>query len=269
MSAFNTIQETSTVHFSPSNLPGNPSSLFQTATSSETERRFLTHELVVEALALLREKLSEECYYHSLEHTKSVVVNAVRCAALDGVSTRDLELIAIAAAWHDTGFIVQRHANEPIGADMALSAMRRHGGYEERELADVATAILDTQVHFDPELGCMAQTAHGRLSPWLLDGDLSSFGHSGFLDVSLLLLREFTGVEVTEAEDLRNPKAVDFFAGTVRMLGAHRYISTGGKLLFDEQKRVNQEIASCVLANAINGTPESLQRAWKAAHCVV
>lgn len=269
MTTLDTIKDRTIVHYSTTVRPGSDSSLFQTMAISEVERRLLTHELVGEALDLLREKLPEEYYYHSLEHTKNVIVNAIRCATLDGVSTRDLELLAIAAAWHDTGFIVQKLANEPIGANLAVAAMNRDGGYQENEMADVVTAILDTQVQFDHELGCMVQTARGRLSPWLLDGDLSNFGRRGFLDGSLLLLREFTGIEVKEAEDLRNPEAVDFLASTVRMLGAHRYISTGGQLLFDEQKRVNQENTSRLLANAISGTPESLQSAWKAARSFV
>jgi len=234
-------------------------------TSSEIERDLLQHELVTEALDLLREKLSAEYYYHNLEHTKSVIINSVRCAELDGATKRDLELIAIAAAWHDTGYIVQKHANEPIAARMVHEAMRRNSRYLESEITDVVTAILDTQVHFDPELGCMAQTARGRISPWLLDGDLSTFGDTRFVETSLLLLREFTGVEVQGAEHLRNPKAVEFLAGTVRMLNAHRYLTTGARTLFDNRKLLNVGVASLLLAHAINGTTESLRKVWDTA----
>jgi hypothetical protein len=221
--------------------------------------------LVTEALDLLRDKLPAEYYYHNLEHTKSVIFNSVRCAELDGASKRDLELIAIAAAWHDTGYIVQKDANEPIAARMVVEAMNRDGRYLESEITDVMTAILDTQVHFDPELGCMAQTARGRISPWLLDGDLATFGDTRFLETSLLLLREFTGVEVHGAEQLRNPKAIEFLAGTVRMINAHRYLTTGAQTLFDKRKLLNLGVASQLLAHAINGTNESLRKAWNTA----
>jgi predicted metal-dependent HD superfamily phosphohydrolase len=244
-------------------------SLFQTAPQSEIERNLLEHELVIEALDQLRKHLSREYFYHCLEHTSSVIVNAIRCAVLDGASTRDLELVAIAAAWHDTGFLIQRDHNEPVGASMAIAAMRRHSGYSESEITDVETAILDTQVQPNKELGCMTQTARGRLSAWVLDGDLSNFGHTEFLEVSLLLLREFTGVEIKAAQDLRNPKAIEFLAGSIRMLNAHRFLSRGGQTLFHNQKLRNFELTSRVLANAINGTPESLQKAWEAAHSVL
>lgn len=241
------------------------SSLFRAATTAQIGRNLLQHELVVEALALLREKLPQEYFYHNLEHTRSVIVNAIRCALLDGVSTRALELIAIAAAWHDTGFIFQKQRNEPIGAEMAIAAMRNHGGYEDHEIADVATAILDTQVQFNTDLGCMVQTARGRLSSWVLDGDLSNFGQSGFLQVSLLLLREFTGVDVKEAQDLRHPKAIEFLEGSIRMLRAHSYLSQGGQRLFNQQKLRNVVLACRVLSSAIDGTPESLERVWNEA----
>ena len=61
------------------------------------------------------------------------------------IDDRDALLLAIAAAFHDAGFLKQLPKNEPIGANIAVEAMAKSGRFslEEREL--VEQMILDTR----------------------------------------------------------------------------------------------------------------------------
>jgi hypothetical protein len=140
--------------------------------------------------------------------------------------------------------------------------MLRHGGFQPTEIADVVTAILDTQVYMDPEGACLVQKAQGRLSPWLLDGDLSSFGSVNFLAVSLGLLRECSGMHVSSAEDLDCTKVVEFLAHTLRMLNRHQFLTDGANLLFGPQKESSTRKLGNLLAQLIGGNEISIKHAW-------
>jgi hypothetical protein len=222
----------------------------------------LQSPLIREALAVLNKRLPADLHYHNMQHTLNVLEATIACALRDQLPQRDVELLAIAAAWHDVGYVVQRHNNEPIGAQMAKEAMLRHGGFLPTEIADVVTAILDTQVSMDPESACLVQKAHGRLSPWLLDGDLSSFGSVSFLSASLSLLHECTGISVSSAEALDRKEVVEFLAHTLRMLNRHQFLTHSANLLFGPQKEASTRKLGNLLAQLISGNEVSIKRAW-------
>jgi predicted metal-dependent HD superfamily phosphohydrolase len=226
--------------------------------------KLLQHPLVTEAFAILEAQLPSDLFYHNVNHTRSVFEAAVTLALHDELAERDVELLAIAAAWHDVGYIAQRSRNEPIGAQMAKEAMERHGGYSAIEIRDVYTAIIDTEVVFDPNSATVIQKATGRLSAWLLDADLANFGSAEFLPVSLSLFREFTGTRVSSAEDLREQPALEFIAGTLRMLNKHLFQTPAANILLAPQKELNIRLLGNVLAQSIGGTERSRKDAWEA-----
>ena len=134
------------------------------------------HIVVYEALKRLSKELPPDLAYHNLQHTNDVLHQTVALAVRDGLNQDDIVLLVIAAAWHDTGFIRQREKNEAIAAAWAREAMERRGGFTPDEIRDVETAILDTQIKYDVDRKILYQNCTGRLSPWLLDGDLVNFG---------------------------------------------------------------------------------------------
>jgi len=52
--------------------------------------------------------LDSALYYHSPEHTKNVLRQSIELAQEDELASRDQLLLAIAAAFHDAGFLEQR-----------------------------------------------------------------------------------------------------------------------------------------------------------------
>ena len=142
--------------------------------------------LVTETMETLVSGLDPTLYYHCPAHTKDVLRQTLELAAEDALDGRDALLLAIAAAFHDAGFLKQRPKNEPIGAKMAVEAMAQSGRFslEERQL--VEQMILDTQLVMEGP----AQIANSRLSPWLLDADLANLGRDDFWDQTKLLAKE-------------------------------------------------------------------------------
>ena len=142
-------------------------------------------------------------------------------AAADELDDRDALLLAIAAAFHDAGFLKQRPKNEPIGAKMAVEAMAKSGRFslDEREL--VEQMILDTQLVMEGP----AQIANSRLSPWLLDADLANLGRDDFWDQTKLLAKELN-------IDLQNMM-------TQALMERHDWQSPAGRRLFGAKKESN------------------------------
>jgi class 3 adenylate cyclase/predicted metal-dependent HD superfamily phosphohydrolase len=131
-------------------------------------------------LLRLEQELPAELLYHSADHTRGVMAEAVLLAYHDGKSVRELELLAVAAAYHDAGFLLRLDDNEELGAQMAEQAMLGQGGYTPEERALVGSLILDTKLV--ATVNGPEQQASQELSGYLLDADLANLGQEDFFD---------------------------------------------------------------------------------------
>jgi uncharacterized protein len=183
------------------------------------------HDLVKDALTHLRRELAADLLYHSYAHTEDVLAEAVRFALIDGVSSRDIELLAIAAAYHDMGFLQTRTHNEPIGAECARKAMVRLGGYSNDEISLVSQMILDTaliETASGPQRNCSTP-----LSRYLLDADLSTLGRNDFFTKGELLRQELGEAQET------------FLKTSLALLHSHTWLTEAARALRQEQKDEN------------------------------
>lgn len=99
-----------------------------------------------------------------------------------------LELLGIAATFHDTGFLDRYPANEEFGVKRATQAMRK-AGYPIKDIEIVRVAIEDTQV--DMVDGILKQRiARNQLGKYLLDADVGNLGRPDFRHKSDLLFEE-------------------------------------------------------------------------------
>lgn len=179
--------------------------------------------LVIETVEHLASTLDPTLYYHSPDHTKDVLRQTMELAEEDALDSRDVLLLAIAAAFHDAGFLEQRPKNEPIGAQMAVQAMSASGRFSQDEQDLVEQMILDTQLVMEGP----AQISNSRLSPWLLDADLANLGRDDFWDQTRLLARE---LEIEMDNMLPMTRA---------LMQRHDWQSPAGKRLFAAKKASN------------------------------
>jgi predicted metal-dependent HD superfamily phosphohydrolase len=179
--------------------------------------------LVIETVEHLASTLDPTLYYHSPDHTKDVLRQTMELAEADALNSRDVLLLAIAAAFHDAGFLEQRPKNEPIGAQMAVQAMSASGRFSQAEQDLVEQMILDTQLVMEGP----AQISNSRLSPWLLDADLANLGRDDFWDQTRLLAKE---LEIEIASMLPMTRA---------LMQRHDWQSPAGKRLFSAKKESN------------------------------
>ena len=195
--------------------------------------------IIKEAFTLLEERLPKRLAYHGVLHTETVMHSVVALALHEGLSEEEIKLLAIAAAWHDVGYIEQDTQNEPIAADMVRIAMKRQG-FSIPEIDLVTRAILDTQVHFVVNLGTIEQRSSAYHSNFLLDADLSSLGRPDFAQWSLRLFAERTGVMLNNLYELNmTDDSKAFLISTHLLLKNHRWFTGAARQLFSQQEQLN------------------------------
>ena len=191
----------------------------------KTQMELRRHPVVRETLELLARELPDTLLYHSLAHSEDVLDEVLRFGVTDGLSSRELELLAIAAACHDAGFVHSPISNEPLGAAFARERMERHGGYTGDEVALVQRMILDTAL-VSTEAGSQ-QMPSSTLSRYLLDADLSNLGREDCFEKAELLRREV-------GEDM-----VPFRKNTLAFLSTHQWHTPAGRSLRQKRKEEN------------------------------
>jgi len=195
-----------------------------------TEQRyeeFVAKPIISEIILRLKQELDLRYVYHSVDHTRDVLRVTLCFALAESVDERLLELLAIAAAYHDAGFLVGVENHEPRGADMAVEAMSSSGGYTEHEKSLVNQMILDTQLK--NIFKGAAQVASNDLSRYLLDADLANLGRDDCFDKM-----EFISQEL-------GLKGKELLSQTLQLCTAHDWQSDIARSLLDEKKQQNVE----------------------------
>lgn len=205
-------------------------------------KKFRQMPIIVDVLEQLKTELPKHLRYHIAPHTDDVMHEAIMFAVEDeqlpdALTERELELLAIASAYHDVGYVVQDKRNEAIGASMAEGAMRNAGGYTEDEIRLVKEAIEDTQLKFENNTPSQ-KPARNRIGRYLLDGDVSNLGRPDFRGNADLLIEE-------DATAVRR----EFLERSARMLAGHQWNTEAAKRFRSEGLQLNlrnlqQELAT-------------------------
>jgi predicted metal-dependent HD superfamily phosphohydrolase len=135
---------------------------------------------VREAFRLLKEELPSRFTFHSYSHTEDVLREAILFAVLADRDVREIELLGIAAAFHDVGFITCPEDHEALSAKTAGEAMEKSGKNSPEEISLVEAMIQDTKI-VDQD-GRKIRVASSELSKYLLDADVSNFGRDDFFE---------------------------------------------------------------------------------------
>lgn len=193
--------------------------------TAETVAHLISLPIISTILQRLSNELPERCTFHSAQHSRDVLNEAVLFSDTAGRSPREQLLLAVSAAFHDAGFLTQPVDNEPIGAEMAADAMAQDGGFTPGEVELVKQMILDTRLISGPN--GLQQEASTELSGFLLDADLSNFGRADFFDKLERLVKERGGDRLTELR------------GTLSLMQNHSWCTDAAHSLRDKKKQEN------------------------------
>ena len=100
-------------------------------------------------LDLLRSNLPPNYLYHNAEHTIYVIEKALEIGRFEGCTKEELELVSIAALWHDTGLIKVYQHHEKESCDMAREYLSKND-YLIEDINRICDIIMATQLPQHP-----------------------------------------------------------------------------------------------------------------------
>ncbi|MFM2227697.1 MAG: hypothetical protein RL664_1040 [Bacteroidota bacterium] len=173
-------------------------------------------------LQRLKDGLNKHYYYHDVRHTLDVIEQSQAIGKLEGVTDRELEILKIAALFHDTGFLKVRSGHEQASVDFfqaigGLSALT----YED---CDIITGCIRA-TH-------MPQNPQNLLERILCDADLDYLGRDDFS-----LIGENLFLEMSACGEMSDRFTWDNLQ--VKFLEGHNYHTAANQIRRAEKKAEN------------------------------
>ena len=147
--------------------------------------------------------LPDGLYYHNLEHTLDVFEVTVCIGKAEKLSDTDIELLRVAALFHDTGFVETYENNEHLGAEHAADCLPQYG-YSLAEISKIKRAILATNLRIPPK---------NLFEKVLCDSDLDYLGRDDFEPRSHSLFEELKFWGKIETKEQWDKLQIQFLAG--------------------------------------------------------
>lgn len=180
----------------------------------ELERKEKIEQLIEFALSEVKRKYGtgegdgeNPKYYHNYVHGADAVNAAKKIARLafenGKISEEDVDLGAIAAAFHDIEQELGSGLNEEASAKIAEEKMREASIFSQEIIEKVKEMILATKVYFED--GVMRQSAsEDFFTKIMADADLSALGDAPeiYWDRAVRLLKEIKNSDHLTKEDL-------------------------------------------------------------------
>jgi len=173
-------------------------------------------------LQRLKDGLHKHYYYHDVRHTLDVIEQSQTIGKLEGVSQRELEILKIAALFHDTGFLKVRTGHEQASVDF----FQNIGGlntltYEECDA--ITGCIIATH---------MPQKPKNQLEQILCDADVDYLGREDFS-----LIAENLFLEMSACGEMSDRITWDNLQ--IKFLEGHRYHTVSNQKRRNDKKEEN------------------------------
>ncbi len=186
----------------------------------------IIHEAEAFASSLIENGHQAMFTYHNLEHTQNVVKQAKKIGLETGLSPEEMEILIIAAWFHDTGYYENFAKHEKISAVHAKNFLEEKN-YPEEKIKQITDAISHTKI---PHLPCDEKVCNV-----LCDADLHHLSSKNYLKTSEKLREERNAILQHEI----SPKI--YWEETLRFLKEHHYHTNYGKKTLTKKKEVNYQ----------------------------
>lgn len=173
----------------------------------------------------LEDNLDDRFSYHSVEHTRSVLRTSEILSNSEGIGQESLEMIRLAAAWHDCGYI-----NDPLQHEKESCHMtRRHlpsFGFDKNQVEEICSIIMATRIPQRPE---------GLSQKIICDADLHYLGTDDYEKMAGMLFSELKQFGFNFSED-------EWLERQIAFLTNHSYFTATAKNLFEAKKLENLQL---------------------------
>jgi len=172
---------------------------------------------------ILREKSPLHNTYHNLAHTRNVVQSSIEIGLGEKLTPDEMEMVQIAAWFHDIGYIEKTDGHEEISA-MYASNFLNEENYPEDRIEKIIGCILATKVPQNPK---------SNIEQIMCDSDLNQFGKDSFFVRNEYFRKE------REFYLKRKLNDNEFISGTIDFMTRHHFHTNFANINFQETKRNN------------------------------
>ena len=168
----------------------------------------------------------ENHYFHQFEHALDVKQRAVELSEKEWLTNEQIEIVAIAALFHDAGFIIQYDDNEYIWAKIARNHLKSIL-YPEDKIKEVERLILATKPDYKKPIDILEEI--------IIDSDLDNLWRDDFFEKGNDLKKE---IETIKNIKLKKP---EWHHATLDLLNSYSYFSATQKQERTKKKDENTE----------------------------
>lgn len=168
-----------------------------------------------------RDTISKDYVYHDFVHVKEVVEAVELIASKYHLSDKEMEVLRLAAWFHDTGYDKGADNHEQRSCQHARAFLMKYN-YPEQDLKKVLDCIMATRWPYNPE---------NLLEEILCDADMSHLGSPTYWDRCSRVRQE---LNLTQKRLMSEREWVDF---ELNFILGHHYYTEAAREMFEEQKK--------------------------------
>jgi predicted metal-dependent HD superfamily phosphohydrolase len=172
---------------------------------------------------LFRDKLSPSLVYHNYAHTMDVVRNTRKIGKKSGLDDDELEIVTLAAWFHDIGYTDSYSGHEDKGKEIA-GAFLKENNYGEDKISRVLNCIEATKIPQNPK---------NLAEEVICDADLIHLGQEDFFEYSELLKTEWNTLGIKNIDD------AGWQQTSVELLSSHKYFTLYARKKHEPQQTLN------------------------------
>ncbi len=182
----------------------------------------MRYQAAIEAmLERLRKDLPRNLFYHGIEHTLDVIDRVTSLGKAEGVYGKELELLRVAAAYHDAGFLINNRDHERLGCKLVRAELPDFG-FTPQAIEAICGMIRATKI---------PQSPRNHLQEIICDADLDYLGRSDFYVIGKRLFKELAAYRILSTEEEWNQLQI-------RFLRSHQYWTKTNQELRAPQKSI-------------------------------
>lgn len=170
--------------------------------------------------SLLTTELSENCVFHTIQHTLDVVANAEIIGKYCKLDEESLNILRICALFHDLGYVDAYDDHESYSAERARAYLQSKN-IDPEIIDQVDVAILSTKTPQNPK---------DRISRILCDADLMNLTFDDYFEQIDLMRKEWEKVGKAKLN------SQEFYLSSLEFFQSHEYHSKYGKKVLQPKK---------------------------------
>ncbi len=196
---------------------------------------------------LFRDRLTPTLVYHNYSHTMDVVGNSRKIGKKSGLNDDELEVVTLAAWFHDVGYVESYNSHEDKGKEIA-EAFLKENNYSEDKTAKVLSCIDATKIPQNPK---------NLTEEVICDADLIHLGQEDFFEYSDLLKSEWNTLGIKNIDDAGWQKT------SVELLSTHKFFTAYARKKNEPEQTANLLKAQKNLKKLQQSTDEAASRKAK------